>query len=215
MTKIVKIVIEGERIMPRALTEREIAAIKIDLLAIAEELLKSNSVKKITVDELTQRAKIAKGTFYRLYKNKELLFYDVFRRRHDEIQDYFIAEIKQNAARLSAEKFTEIIMNLFHQLSDSFIMDFIQRGDLEDLLRSLPESLNQEHLVRDKISMKELGFLFPHLTEDDLDLFTAAIRLALVSILHKKEIGIEHYDKALHLTLKGIITEMMEGKEND
>ena len=201
--------------MPRRLTSFEIEAVKNKLNQVAEELLKSNSIRKISVEDLTNRANIAKGTFYHYYKSKEMLFYDVFRKIHDEIQERFLQDIKKIPSDFTPSMFTSVIVNLIKSIDQTFLFDFIQRGDLEYLMRSLPESAHLDHMNQDQISMKQLGFLFPYLSNKDLDLFSAAIRLAMTSILLKKEIGLEYYDSALELTLRGIVSEMMEINHHD
>jgi len=201
--------------MPRRLTNNEIEAVKNKLNEVAEELLKYSSIRKISVEDLTKKANIAKGTFYHFYETKEMLFYDVFRKKHDEIQEHFINDINRMPSHFTPAIFTAAIMKLIHFMDDTFIFNFIQRGDLEFLMRSLPESAHLDHLNQDQLSMRRLSHLFPNLSENDLDIFSAAIRLAMVSILFKKEIGKEYYESALELTLIGIVSEMMEVNHND
>lgn len=195
--------------MPRAKTEQEKERMKQQLQAIAEELLQHQSIRKISVDDLVSQANIAKGTFYRYYETKEGLFFDVFLKRHNQIQDLFLQTIKEQSLPITADSLTNTIMKLLDSIQSSFLLPFIHRGDLELLMRSLPDSAHQEHFARDQWSMKQLHGLFPHLSEVQLDTYTAAIRLALVSILHQKEIGVDWYHPALRITIYGIILQMM------
>lgn len=199
-----------EDYMGRAFSEKQITKIKSDLMDIAEDLLLHNSVRKITVDDLVNKANIAKGTFYRFYNSKEHLFYNTFLKKHDEIQGTFLKDVKLMSTEMTPDKFADVIMKLFHSLNDSFLMNLISRGDLQEILLNLPEEIHEEHLIKDQLSMKQLSYLFPHLSESALDVFTAAIRIALTSVIHIREIGQEHFYTALQLTLKGIATQMME-----
>ena len=59
--------------MPRAFSEAEKSFIKERLLQEAEACLSLYGVRKTTVDELVQRVKIPKGTFYLFYTNPRKL----------------------------------------------------------------------------------------------------------------------------------------------
>jgi AcrR family transcriptional regulator len=201
--------------MPRALDGYEKEQIKLKLLEVAESQLFNVGIKKITVDELVHGANIAKGTFYLFYENKEQLFYEVFRLRHDQIQDQFITELAKLNELPSADKLTDLIFNLYESLEKSFIFSLAKRGDLELLMRKIPESLLNEHIERDNLSTKKLLALFPSIGEARVEVYSAALRIALISIMHKNEVGASTFSEALKLTLNGIIIQMLKENSHD
>lgn len=198
--------------MPKALTSHEKELIKKKLYEVAEDSLRQFGVKKTTVDQLVKGANIAKGTFYLFYDSKEILFFEVFRLRHDSIQDHFLEKISNLKDNLDADVLTEVIFALYKDLDDSFLFSFIASGDLELVMRKIPESMLEDHNSRDDLNMEKLFSMMPNLDSKEVKVYSAALRLVLVSILHKKEIGEALFDDALRLAIHGIITQMMEGE---
>lgn len=201
--------------MPKAKSQQERISIKLRLMEVAEEQLKHREMRKISVDELVSETKIAKGTFYLFYESKEMLFYDVFRKRHDEIQDRFVSSMANHPTRMGILEMTDLILSLYRDLKSSFLMNFAMRGDLEVLMRSLPPEQIQDHLDRDLFSMRQLQSVFSNLSDRQMQVYTAAFRIALVSVMHQNEIGKDEYDDALYCTLKGIVREMFEANHHD
>ena len=72
--------------MPKSYSNSEREYIIKKLKQEAEYCLTQYGVKKTSVDELVKRVSIPKGTFYLFYRSKELLFFDVFLEKHNEIQ---------------------------------------------------------------------------------------------------------------------------------
>ncbi|MCL2438266.1 MAG: TetR/AcrR family transcriptional regulator [Coriobacteriia bacterium] len=65
--------------MPK-FSESERAVIQESLLTEGEQLFIRYGLKKVTVEDLTKEAGIAKGSFYAFYKNKEHLYADILLR---------------------------------------------------------------------------------------------------------------------------------------
>lgn len=198
--------------MPRAFNENERKEIKQKLQETAEYFLLHHSMNKISVDDLINEAKIAKGTFYTFYDSKELLFYDVFLKLHDSIQNEFISQVKNIGPIIDAKQLTDVIFDLFKTLDETFIFKMAVRGDLERLMRMLPKSLHDEHIIQDQLSMKQLFDILPNIKTLEIEVFSSALRLALISIMYKQEIGEERFDEALYVVLYGIVKQMMGEK---
>ncbi|MCL2605827.1 MAG: TetR/AcrR family transcriptional regulator [Coriobacteriia bacterium] len=62
--------------MPK-FSESEKVAIREKLLAKGEQLFIQHGFKKVTVEDLTKEVRIAKGSFYSFYKNKEHLYAEI------------------------------------------------------------------------------------------------------------------------------------------
>lgn len=197
--------------MPKALSEKEKSIIKERLLIETEEYLKIYGAKKTTVDLLVAKVNIPKGTFYLFYKSKELLFYELFRKKHDEIQDSFLQKIATIKNNLSPMTLTNLIFTIYKELDESFLFKFITNGDLELVLRKLSTQEIDEHIARDDLIMQELIKIIPHINNEKLKEYSGALRIALVSILHKDDIGKDIFDKALKLTISGIVTKLLLG----
>lgn len=70
------------------------------ILRIAEKIISKKGYSETTIDEITKRAKIGKGTFYLYFKNKEELFFSIInenlenlvekiKREVEKIEDFF------------------------------------------------------------------------------------------------------------------------------
>ena len=66
--------------MPRKLTEDEIQQQKDYMYQKGIALIKEKGVMNITLEDITRASQMAKGSFYRYYKTKELFLYEVIKR---------------------------------------------------------------------------------------------------------------------------------------
>ncbi|TVP97243.1 MAG: TetR/AcrR family transcriptional regulator, partial [Acholeplasmatales bacterium] len=201
--------------MPKAFSELEKSKIKDKLLEVTKHHLKKRGFKRTTVDDLVRETQISKGTFYLFYDSKEHLIYDVFRFHHDQMQDDFIEQIKAMSGKVDVEVLTKAIVEMVRTMDQSFLFGFIASGDLEAVMRKLPESYVLSHRDRDELMMMELMKLFPDSNMERIAVFSAAMRMALMSLLHKKDIGEALFDEALNMVLKGIVKQMIEVDNND
>lgn len=199
--------------MPKALSEKEKSIIRTRLLVEAEQGLKIYGAKKTTVDLLVSRVNIPKGTFYLFYQSKELLFYELFRKKHDEIQDSFLKKMEPIKNNVSISALTNLIFTIYQELDQSFLLKFVASGDLELVLRKLSFQEIEKHIERDDLMMEELIKMIPHIDKNKHKEYSGALRIALASILHKDEIGKDIFDGALKLTISGIVTKMFQGDE--
>lgn len=66
--------------MPKIFSEKDRQIIRDKLLEIGQESLKQKSYRDISLDEVTAKAGIAKGTFYNFFSSKELYFYEIMQK---------------------------------------------------------------------------------------------------------------------------------------
>ena len=60
--------------MPKIFSEKDREIIRNKLLEIGQESLKQKNYRDISLDDVTAKAGIAKGTFYNFFPSKELYF---------------------------------------------------------------------------------------------------------------------------------------------
>ena len=116
-----------------AFTEQKNEMIRRALLNEALRCAVTVGMRKTSVEQLTEAAGIAKGSFYKFFPSKELLFFAVLENIHTET--YAVAEkVLQESAKLPpTERATKIILTACHYLSDTKAMTFIE-NDAEYLL---------------------------------------------------------------------------------
>lgn len=84
--------------MGKAFTPEEKTAIKIKLMETALELFHDQGVKTLNIRELTKRAGIAQGTFYRFWEDKDALVLDVMKYRARQKLDAVIPHFPDSLA---------------------------------------------------------------------------------------------------------------------
>jgi AcrR family transcriptional regulator len=196
--------------MPKTFSDNERAHIRKRLIEEAKQCLVQYGIRKTTVDELVKRVNIPKGTFYLFYDSKELLFFDVFCILHDEIQEKLIADIKAITDKITPEKLTDIILDLYKALEDSFLLRLATNGELELLFRKLPPETTKIHTDKDDFRVEQLVSIVPGMKTEKIAVYSAAIRGIFVSMLHRKEIGEEVFDDALKIMIYGVVVQMFE-----
>ena len=63
--------------MPAIFSEQQKEKLREQLLITGFELLKQFGYRKMTIDDITKKCAIAKGTFYRFFKSKEDFIYEL------------------------------------------------------------------------------------------------------------------------------------------
>lgn len=66
--------------MPKIFSEEDREIIRSKLIANGIELLKTKRYRSISLDEITEKTGIAKGTFYNFFSSKESFFYEIMQK---------------------------------------------------------------------------------------------------------------------------------------
>lgn len=189
-----------------AFSEQENKEIRENLIAEARKYALTLGMRKTSVEELTDAVGISKGSFYKYFNSKELLFFTVLEEIHSEL--YAVAkETEERYASLSAsERATETLLAVCGRLSETGAMRFIE-SDAESILRRIPEDVKNAHYHDDETHITELlreGGLFP---EGGTELAAAVVRGLILTVSHKNEIG-ERYPEVLRLLICGAMKEL-------
>ena len=126
--------------MPRALTEQEKCRLCQRLLEKGRDLLLIQGIKKISVDDITKAAAMAKGSFYHHFESKEKFLYELILDMRKQIfkeAEKFIK--KENDKREYARNF---LMNLFHMPHMKFFLK--NCVDINELFNSMSDPADQK-----------------------------------------------------------------------
>jgi len=196
--------------MPKSYSDKEKEYIINTLKKAAAESLSLYGVKKTTVDELVKRANIPKGTFYLFYKSKELLLFDVINDLHDEIQTQFLSEVRSIQDGITCEQLTNLLLLIFKKVDSTCLLQIMTNGDLELLMRKLPDEIVEQHLSHDNLSMEQLIAFIPQAKNKNMELFSGAFRGIFLTMLFKREVGEELFYDSLKLMIRGLVIQLME-----
>jgi AcrR family transcriptional regulator len=196
--------------MPKSYSSQEKEYIVKRLKDEAYQCLDLYGVKKTTVDELVRRVNIPKGTFYLFYDSKEMLLFDVINDLHDEIQNHFLKEANLIKGKITSQNLTNLLFKIYKKVDDTFLLKMMTNGELELLMRKLPNEIVEKHLSDDYAMMEKLMELIPHAKEKNMQYFSGAMRGVFLTMIHKREIGEEVFDGSLKLMINGLVIQLME-----
>ncbi len=200
--------------MPKTFTEAERIKLINKLKRTAKDLLSVYGARKTTVDMITKKAVIPKGTFYLFYPSKEFLFWEVINEYHDDISTVIKNSIA-NTKNLDASRFAEILFQVFISVSESFYPALMAEGEMETIIRKLPDEIVEKHQNDDADMLTELASILPldssfFPDRKKAEAVSGALRILFFSLLHRREIGETMYDNSLKILIKGVALELFE-----
>lgn len=194
--------------MSRSYSDAEKAYIKENLITQAEECIKKFGMKKTTVDELTSRCRIAKGSFYHFYSSKELLFWDVVIKWHKEIQEESY-RIMNTMDEVNVENMTDLICACYLKCFDIGLGDVLSNKELEDLIPKLPPEILKENEIMDEDFMKQILAILPGGDKLDLSLYTGAFDGVFLILFFRDHLG-ERFKDILRVIVRGLVVQMLQ-----
>lgn len=199
--------------MPRPYSDQERAYIRKRLHEEAVLCIKQYGMRKTSVDELVQRVNIPKGTFYLFYPSKEMLFFEVIMDFHDTVQAEVLKAAGALKADMTPDALTDLLFRFCKMADDSVLVPMIVSGDLELLMRRLPDEVVAAHQAQDDFSVQQLAAMLPEAEGKNLELFSTALRAVFLLLLHKREIGAPMFDDVLKMLLRGVSIQLFEEKK--
>jgi AcrR family transcriptional regulator len=140
--------------MPKGFTEIEKERIRTSLREEGQKLFVSRGIKKVTIDDLTKTAHIAKGSFYLFYQTKEELFLEITSYYQQKIFDD-LEPILSAANGSSKDKVLLFLKAALNKFNDYPLLGIIDAEVMELLYRKLPpEKVDAE--LRSDISRLEI-----------------------------------------------------------
>lgn len=196
--------------MPKSYSEQERAYITKRLKEEAAACMGQFGIRRTTVDEIVKRVNIPKGTFYLFYPSKELLLFDVIQEQHELVNQKLYQALSGLAETdLSADTITDVIFEFYRLTEEMPVFRLMDSGEIELLLRKLPQEVVEAHLREDTDTIRELLSLLPAKKEVDTDVLSAAFHAIYYATLHKQESGEAQYEQALRLLIRGVVTQIL------
>jgi len=200
--------------MPRSFTEAERSKLLDRIKSAAKELLTVYGARKTTIEMIVKKAVIPKGTFYLFYASKELLLWDVINDYHKTISKV-LKDAVENTKDIDAQRFSEILFEIFITVSKSFYPALMIEGEMEAIIRKLPDDLVKDHHNDDADMLTELASILPadspvFSNRKKVQAVSGALRILFFSLLHRREIGETLYDQSLKILLNGVALELFE-----
>ena len=191
-----------------AFTEEQNETIRRDLIREARCCGVTVGMRKTSVEQLTEAVGISKGSFYKFFDSKELLFFAVLEDIHTECFAAAQKSLQENAAIDPASRTAAAILAACRWLSETKAFVFIE-NDAEFLLHRLPEEVKTAHYHDDETHIRQLLEKYDLVPSCGISLAAATVRGLILTVSHKEQIG-ELYPQVLETLVYGACRELFE-----
>lgn len=194
----------------RGFTEQEKELIRTSLLQKGRELFSNFGLKKTSIKDLTDSVGIAQGSFYLFYQSKEELYFRVLEQEEDMIKKAIVHDL---TLPMTADGLTKFLLKGIELISEHVLIQRLYfQGELELLVRKLPQEVMEAHINQDNDLLTPLlqGI---EIKQEQMETIGGAIRAFFIMALHKKEIGEEHYNSTLEFLARAIANQIFKDDE--
>ena len=191
-----------------AFTEEQNETIRRDLIREARCCGVTVGMRKTSVEQLTEAVGISKGSFYKFFDSKELLFFAVLEDIHTECFAAAQKSLQENAAIDPASRTAAAILAVCRWLSETKAVVFIE-NDAEFLLHRLPEEVKTAHYHDDETHIRQLLEKYDLMPRRGASLAAATVRGLILTVSHKEQIG-ELYPQVLETLVYGACRELFK-----
>ena len=191
-----------------AFTEEQNEKIRNDLICEARHCGITIGMRKTSVEQLTNAAGISKGSFYKFFDSKELLFFAVLEDIHTECFAAAQKSLQENAAIDPASRTAAAILAACRWLSETKAFVFIE-NDAEFLLHRLPEEVKTAHYHDDETHIRLLLEKYDLVPSCGISLAATTVRGLILTVSHKEQIG-ELYPQVLETLVYGACRELFK-----
>ena len=198
--------------MPRGFKGAEKENISKRLIAEGTRLFEHYGLKKTSIEEIVKAAGIAKGSFYKFFPSKEVLYFTCLEAQETKFQEKHLHPLMTSTTN-STEMLTTLFALIF-KLPEEYplIALTLNKDQYAALLRGLPEETLASHRDTDKREMMEFMTVWKNcgleINEDPAVLNGLFQALVLLN-LHRPEIGDDLFNPVMKL-LGDIMTEGMK-----
>ena len=191
-----------------AFTEEQNETIRRDLIREARCCGVTVGMRKTSVEQLTEAVGISKGSFYKFFDSKELLFFAVLEDIHTECFAAAQKSLQENAAIDPASRTAAAILAACRWLSETKAFVFIE-NDAEFLLHRLPEEVKTAHYHDDETHIRLLLEKYDLVPNRGISLAAATVRGLILTVSHKEQIG-GLYPQVLETLVYGACRELFK-----
>ena len=171
-----------------AFTDEQNEIIRRDLLREARRCGVTIGMRKTSVEQLTKAVGISKGSFYKFFDSKEMLFFAVLEDIHTE--GFAVAQkcLAENKSLIPADRAAAAILTVCRWLSETKAFVFIE-NDAEFLLHRLPEEVKTAHYHDDETHIRALLEESGLRPVGGMALAAATVRGLILTVSHHEQIG--------------------------
>ncbi|HUX11638.1 MAG TPA: TetR/AcrR family transcriptional regulator [Spirochaetia bacterium] len=202
--------------MPRGFSEKEREVVRGRLFTEGKALFERYGLARTTVEDLTRAAGIAKGSFYRFFASKELLYMELLEREEAALKSAIL-----DAARAEPDARAAFVA-VMHQMldyvhTDSLVGRLRESGDYAILTRAVDAERLEGHFDEDLATAESfLAVLREKGAVCDVDtrVFAGLLRGIALTALQEQQIGADVADSAMKLLVSYVADGLIGKGEN-
>lgn len=189
-----------------AFTDYETEQLRRALLQETRRCAVTLGMKKTSVDQLTRAVGIAKGSFYKFYESKEMIFLAVLEDIHAELYGVADRALRETNGLPPSERAARAVLAVCERLSDTGDMGFIET-DAKLLLQRLPETVKTAHYHDDETHIRQILEKYDLVPPCGASLAAATVRGLILTVSHREQIG-TLYPQVLETLVHGACREL-------
>ena len=187
--------------MTRKFSDKEREFYKQKIIESGTKLISVLGFKKTSIQDITDAAGVAKGTFYNFFSSKEELLFEILS-AHEEFRDKLLNEVVETESK--AENAIQKVLHESLEIADEnkIFKTFYDENLMDKIALKLSPEKIQEHFEDDFQNSKE--FIEHYQTKSNLikadpKLIVGLLRGFFMLPLHKQEIGEDIYEEVMDL----------------
>ena len=168
--------------------------------------------KKTSIDDIAKKVGISKGAFYTFFPSKEVFFFKLMEVLEREVKNKFISVFPRDRSNFKVD----IVNNIYDFINSdkvSEIINILNCGELDYIMRGLPKEEMEKHLHKDREDIIE--FLEPikdmvDFSGLDIEYIMGMIRAIFFSLIHEKQIGTTVIEKVIKSQIEILATYILK-----
>ncbi len=202
--------------MPKTFNQQESEQIRKTLMIKGQGLFSTVGLRKTTVDDLVKSAGIAKGSFYKFFPSKEILYLEILEEIETNIRASMAAS-NLKGKELSKESLKAFLSDIVTSIDKNpIILKMFDERALELIMRKIPQERIEKHMENDS---KWFSGLFMdwqsegYLLNTDEDVFSALFRSIFILFTQKEAIGKDLFLPTMDLLFDFIASGIINSRE--
>jgi len=202
--------------LPKSFTEKESEQIRKTLMIKGQELFSTAGLRKTTVDDLVKSAGIAKGSFYKFFPSKEILYLEILEEIETNIRSS-MATANLEGKELTKESIKSFLSDIITSIDKNpILLKMFDEKALELIMRKIPQERIKKHMENDS---KWFAGLFRswkmegYLPDTDENVFSALFRSVFILVTQKEAIGKDLFLPTMDLLFDFIAAGIINSRE--
>ena len=193
--------------MPAAFTQEQQYEIEQKLRQAAEKMLIDTPYHAIKVEDLSKAAGISKGSFYKFFPAKELLFYEILRSFHEELFSSAMEKFVNAKGQTADEVLCKTLIACYDKVHTSKYRRFWME-DSHEIMALISKEDKKAQQEAEKALFQKFLHQFGELAVSE-ELAIASLKTLIFTVYSREKLGSE-YETILHWMTQGVCSHIFQ-----